>query len=227
MSVFLTLWHMQTVDPNQTCPDVVSQCSLLFVIASTFWNKYIRKKIRQKKPPKNCIEICVPYFSGMFNTPGMSSLLGQMSQNPQLMQNMLQAPYMQAMLESMSANPALAEQVGVCVCNKCQAGQILLWQVGKFESQLGHITFVEIGHEITSMVILSLQLALVAQLDAPSDWRSGVRGFNPSQGWQHSFVEIDHEIFSTVILSLLLIQEGQLSVSGERMCTILVNHLED
>ena len=47
----------------------------------------------------------------MFNTPGMSSLLGQMSQNPQLMQNMLQAPYMQAMLESMSSNPALAEQV--------------------------------------------------------------------------------------------------------------------
>ena len=43
----------------------------------------------------------------------------------------------------------------------------------------------------------------------------------------HSFVEIDHEIFSTVILSLLLIQEGQLSVSGERMCTILVNCLED
>ena len=44
---------------------------------------------------------------------------------------------------------------------------------------------------------------------------------------QHSFVVIDHEIFSTVILSLLLIQEGQLSVSGERMCTILVNRLED
>ena len=33
--------------------------------------------------------------------------------------------------------------------------------------------------------------------------------------------------FSKVILSLPLIQEGQLSVSGERMCTILVNHLED
>ena len=29
----------------------------------------------------------------------------------------------------------------------------------------------------------------------------------------------DHEIFSTVILALPLIQEGQLSVSGERMCT--------
>ena len=47
------------------------------------------------------------------------------------------------------------------------------------------------------------------------------------RGRQHSFVEIDHEIFSMVILSLPLIQEGQLSVSGERMCTILVNHLED
>ena len=46
-------------------------------------------------------------------------------------------------------------------------------------------------------------------------------------GWQHSFLEIDHEIFSTVILSLPLIQEEQLSVSDERMCTILVNHLED
>ena len=47
------------------------------------------------------------------------------------------------------------------------------------------------------------------------------------RGRQHSFMEIDHEIFSTVILSLPLIQEGQLSVSGERMCTILVNCLED
>ena len=66
--------------------------------------------------------------------------------------------------------------------------------------------------------------ASVAQLD---DWRPGGRGFNPRRGRQHSFVEIDPEIFSTVILSLPLTQEGQLSVSGERMCTILVNRLED
>ena len=55
----------------------------------------------------------------------------------------------------------------------------------------------------------------------------GGRGFNPRRGRQHSFVEIDHEIFSTAILSLPLIQEGQLSVSGERMYTILVNRLGD
>ena len=67
--------------------------------------------------------------------------------------------------------------------------------------------------------------ASAAQLDAPSDWRPGGCGFNPDWARQHSF--IDHEIFSTVILSVPLIQEGQLSVSGERMCTILVNHLED
>ena len=65
----------------------------------------------------------------------------------------------------------------------------------------------------------------MAQLDAPSNWRPGGHGFNPRR--QHSFVEIDHEIFSVVILSLPLIQEGQLLVSGERMCTILVNRLED
>ena len=53
-----------------------------------------------------------------------------------------------------------------------------------------------------------------------------VVGSIPRRGLQHSFVEIDHEIFSMVILSLPLIQEGQLSVSGERMCTILVNRLE-
>ena len=69
--------------------------------------------------------------------------------------------------------------------------------------------------------------ASVAQLDAPSDWRPGGRGFNPRRDRQHFFVETDHEIFSTVILSLPLIQEGQLSVSGERMCTILVNRLEE
>ena len=68
--------------------------------------------------------------------------------------------------------------------------------------------------------IKKVKPASVAQFDAPSNWRPGGRGFNPCRGRQHSFVEIDREIFSTVILSLLLIQEGHLSVSGERMCTL-------
>ena len=69
--------------------------------------------------------------------------------------------------------------------------------------------------------------ASVAQLYAPSDWRPGGRGFNPRRGRQHSFVEKLIMKYFLVILSLPLIQEGQLSVSGERMCTILVNCLED
>ena len=58
--------------------------------------------------------------------------------------------------------------------------------------------------------------------------RLGIRRLQvrPALGQQNSFMEIDHEIFSTVILSLPLIQEGQLPVSGERMCTILVIRLE-
>ena len=36
---------------------------------------------------------------------------------------------------------------------------------------------------------------------------------------QQSFVEIGYEIISIAILSTSLIQEGQLSVTGERMCT--------
>ena len=89
------------------------------------------------------------------------------------------------------------------------------------------ITKPRVARRYCETVLLHLEPASVTQLDAPSDWRPGGRGFNPRRGRQHSFVEIDHEIFSTVILSLPLIQEGQLSVSGERMCTILVNRLED
>ena len=51
--------------------------------------------------------------------------------------------------------------------------------------------------------------ASVAQLDAPSDWRPGGRGFNLRRGRKHSFVEIDHEIFSTVILSLPWFKKGR------------------
>ena len=89
-----------------------------------------------------------------------------------------------------------------------------------------HIISLTNGWNLTKLAQIP-QPAAVAQLDAQSDWRPGGRGFNRHRGRQHSFVEIDHEIFSMVILSFPLIQEGQLSVSGKRMCTILVNRLED
>ena len=67
----------------------------------------------------------------------------------------------------------------------------------------------------------------MVQLDACLTTGSGCCGFDPCRvGNVHSW-RFDHEMFSTVILSLLLIQEGQFSVSGKRMHTILVNRLED
>ena len=66
----------------------------------------------------------------------------------------------------------------------------------------------------------------MAQLDARPTGDQEVAGSNLARS-ATVFVEIDHEIFSTVILSLPLIQERQLSVSSERMCTTLVNRLED
>ena len=65
------------------------------------------------------------------------------------------------------------------------------------------------------------QCGLGGAVGCESDQRPGGRRFDPHQGRQHSFIEIDHEMFSVVILSLLLIQEGQLSVSGKRMCWLI------
>ena len=78
-----------------------------------------------------------------------------------------------------------------------------------------------------NQLLLKQFAGLGGAVGCASDWRPGGRGFDPRRGRQHSFVEIEQEILSMVILSLPLIQEGQLSVSGERMCTILVNRLED
>nr|XP_006000333.1 PREDICTED: ubiquilin-4 isoform X3 [Latimeria chalumnae] len=49
--------------------------------------------------------------NGMFNSPGMQSLLQQISENPQLMQNMISAPYMRSMLQALAQNPDFASQI--------------------------------------------------------------------------------------------------------------------
>ena len=67
----------------------------------------------------------------------------------------------------------------------------------------------------------------MAQLDAHPTGNQEVAGSIPSEVGNILLWRFDHEIFSTVILSLPLIQEGHLSVSGKRLCTILVNRLED
>ena len=65
-------------------------------------------------------------------------------------------------------------------------------------------------------------LVSVAQLDARPTGDQENAGSTIARP-QHSFVEIKNEIFSAVIHSFPRIQTGQLSVSGKRMCTVLVN----
>ena len=69
-------------------------------------------------------------------------------------------------------------------------------------------------HDIIMDFTKALSRALHERLSRP---RRSATFFRGDRSWN---------IFS-VILSLPLIQEGQLSVSGENMCTILVNRLED
>nr|AAF01366.1 PLIC-2 [Mus musculus] len=51
------------------------------------------------------------YVASIFSTPGMQSLLQQITENPQLIQNMLSAPYMRSMMQSLSQNPDMAAQM--------------------------------------------------------------------------------------------------------------------
>ncbi|XP_029928754.1 ubiquilin-4 [Myripristis murdjan] len=48
--------------------------------------------------------------NGVFSSPGMQSLMQQLTENPQLMQNIMSAPYMRSAVQSMAQNPDLASQ---------------------------------------------------------------------------------------------------------------------
>lgn len=53
-----------------------------------------------------------PPGPGVFNSPEMQALLQQISENPQLMQNVISAPYMRSMMQTLAQNPDFAAQVG-------------------------------------------------------------------------------------------------------------------
>ena len=72
--------------------------------------------------------------------------------------------------------------------------------------------------DLDSHILISLNGPGLSLVGCMYDWYSGGRGFDPPVR-QHSFVEMDHEIISPAIISLPLIQVGQLSVTGERICT--------
>lgn len=76
-------------------------------------------------PLFSCLVFLFLLGVGMFNSPEMQALLQQISENPQLMQNVVSAPYMRSMVQTLAQNPDFAAQVrtwprggGVvgCVC---------------------------------------------------------------------------------------------------------------
>lgn len=65
------------------------------------------------RPPRNPANTMAAanYVASIFSTPGMQSLLQQITENPQLIQSMLSAPYMRSMMQSLSQNPDMAAQM--------------------------------------------------------------------------------------------------------------------
>ena len=59
---------------------------------------------------------------------------------------------------------------------------------------------------------------MLARSDARMAWQADGYGFDP-HAWHILSWRFDHEKNSTTILFLPMIQEGQLSVTGIRMCT--------
>jgi ubiquilin len=49
--------------------------------------------------------------SGMMNSPGVQSMMQQMSANPQMMQQVMQSPIFQTMMQNMASNPEMFQQM--------------------------------------------------------------------------------------------------------------------
>lgn len=93
----------------------------------------------------------------------MQSLMQQMMQNPQLMENMLQAPYMQAMLQSMSANPEMANQVSTH-CTSSESQREGLFYLSTVNAQLGKDVFLEMTTHLGKEMLIEMPFLLGKKL---------------------------------------------------------------
>jgi ubiquilin len=50
-----------------------------------------------------------PFGAGMFQSPGIQSMMQQLSSNPELMQSMMESPHTQAMIDQLASNPQSLE----------------------------------------------------------------------------------------------------------------------
>ena len=100
---------------------------------------------------------------------------------------------------------------------KPQLNQSVWFTYSYFTLNVSLTSLLHTSHYDSQFNVFLCMLGFIA-VGGTSNCRSRGHRFESQLG-HIIFVEICHEIISTVILSLPLIQEGQLSVSGERMCT--------
>ncbi|XP_074650696.1 ubiquilin-4-like [Tubulanus polymorphus] len=119
--------------------------------------------------------------SGGMNSPMMQSLLQQIQQNPQLMQNMLQAPYMQPMLQSLSTNPEILMNNPLFAGNP-QLQEQIREQIPYFVQQMQNPEVQRLMTNPRAMeAILQIQQAMqTLQQEAPGvlPGAAGLGGFN-------------------------------------------------
>ncbi|XP_048187173.1 ubiquilin-1 isoform X1 [Perognathus longimembris pacificus] len=121
--------------------------------------------------------------ASMFNTPGMQSLLQQITENPQLMQNMLSAPYMRSMMQSLSQNPDLAAQMMLnnpLFAGNPQLQEQMRQQLPTFLQQMQNPdTLSAMSNPRAMQALLQIQQGLqTLATEAPGL----IPGFNPSLG---------------------------------------------
>ncbi|XP_055439983.1 ubiquilin-4 isoform X7 [Bubalus kerabau] len=121
--------------------------------------------------------------SGMFNSPEMQALLQQISENPQLMQNVISAPYMRSMMQTLAQNPDFAAQMMVNVplfAGNPQLQEQLRLQLPVFLQQMQNPESLSILTNPRAMqALLQIQQGLqTLQTEAP--------GLVPSRGLQRS-----------------------------------------
>ena len=91
---------------------------------------------------------------------------------------------------------------------------VKVYKMKKKKKKKKYIITAEVNTELST----SIQAGRGSSVWCASVWYADGRGFDLHVR-QHSVMEIGNEIISTAILSIPLIQEGQLSVTGEGMCT--------
>uniref|UniRef100_A0A8C1A2Y0 Ubiquilin-4 n=1 Tax=Cyprinus carpio carpio TaxID=630221 RepID=A0A8C1A2Y0_CYPCA len=121
--------------------------------------------------------------NGMFNSPGMQSLMQQISENPQLMQNMLSAPYMRTMMQSLAQNPDIASQVARPSFPKQQLMQQMLQMFagGNALTQTPEVRFQQQLEQLSAMGFINREANLQALIATGGDINAAIERLLGSQ----------------------------------------------